>query len=70
MLLSLVVAVQARLLTALARRGERGQAAAEYALVLLGAAGVALLVAKWAGGTNRVGRLFDAVLDNLLGRLR
>lgn len=69
-MLSLVVAVQSRVLTALARREERGQAVAEYALVLLGAAGVALLVAKWAGSTNRVGKLLDAVLDNLLGRVR
>lgn len=69
-MLSVVVAVQTWLLVALARRDERGQAAAEYALVLLGAAGVALLVARWAGATNRIGRLLDAVLDNLLGRVR
>jgi Flp pilus assembly pilin Flp len=69
-MLSVVVALHAWLLVVLARRDERGQAAAEYALVLLGAAGVALLVGKWAGATNLVGRLLDAVLGHLLGRVR
>ena len=56
----------------LANRGddERGQASAEYALVLLGAAAVALLVTAWATRTNRVGRLLDAVMDQLLSRVR
>lgn len=52
------------------RRGEAGQASAEYALVLLGAAAVALLVTGWAARTNRVGRLLDAVMDQLLDRVR
>lgn len=51
-------------------RTERGQASAEYALVLLGAAAVALLVTGWATRTNRVGRLLDGVLDQLLSRVR
>ena len=60
------------LLTRLAHGGddERGQASAEYALVLLGAAAVALLVTAWATRTNRVGRLLDAVLDQLLSRVK
>ena len=49
---------------------ERGQASAEYALVLLGAAAVALLVTGWAARTNRVGRLLDGVMDQLLSRVR
>ena len=53
------------------RRGDqRGQASAEYALVLLGAAAVALLVAAWASRTDRVGRLLDGVVDQLLSRVR
>ena len=52
------------------RHDQRGQASAEYALVLLGAAAVALLVMAWATRTNRVGRLLDAVMDQLLGRVR
>jgi ABC-type proline/glycine betaine transport system permease subunit len=56
--------VAARLL---GRRDQRGQASAEYALVLLGAAAVALLVVAWATKTNRVGKLLDSVMDKLLG---
>jgi len=46
-----------------------GQASAEYALVLLGAAAVALLVMAWATRTNRIGRLLDAVMDQLMNRV-
>jgi hypothetical protein len=52
------------------RRQEAGQASAEYALVLLGAAAVALLVTSWAARTNRVGRLLDGVMDRLLSHVR
>lgn len=52
------------------RPDQRGQASAEYALVLLGAAAVALLVGGWAARTDRVGRLLDAVMDRLLSRAR
>ncbi len=64
---SLVTALAARLGP---RRDQRGQASAEYALVLLGAAAVALLVTAWATRTNRVGRLLDGVMDQLLSRVR
>ena len=51
------------------RRGsEDGQATAEYALVLLGAAAIALLVVGWATKTNTIGRLLDAVFGHLLGK--
>lgn len=43
--------------------GERGQATAEYALVLLGAATIALLVAGWATQSNQIGQLLDRVLS-------
>ncbi|MFN8021522.1 MAG: hypothetical protein U0Q03_08350 [Acidimicrobiales bacterium] len=49
-----------------------GQATTEYALVMLGAAAVALLVVTWAtagGGAGRIGRLFDRVIDAVLGRV-
>ena len=48
---------------------ERGQTTAEYALVLLGAAAVALLLVAWATDTDAVGRLLDGVLDRILGQL-
>ena len=51
---------------------EDGQATTEYALVLLGAALVALLVVGWAttgGGTGKIGRLFDRVIDSVIDKL-
>ena len=50
-------------------RRERGQATAEYALVLLGAAAVALLLVAWATDTDAIGRLLDGVLDRILGQI-
>ena len=50
---------------------DSGQATTEYALVLLGAAIIALLVVAWAtdgGGAGRIGELFDSVIGNILGR--
>ena len=49
-----------------------GQATTEYALVLLGAAVIALLVVAWAtsgGGSGKIGRLFDRVLDEITSRV-
>lgn len=43
-----------------------GQATAEYALVLLGAAAVALLFTAWAARSGKIGQLFDVVVDRLL----
>ena len=45
---------------------ERGQTTAEYALVLLGAASVALLLAVWAKQSGKVGHLLDAIFDSLV----
>jgi hypothetical protein len=52
------------------RRLERddGQSTAEYALVLLGAAGVALLLVAWATKTDKVTRLLNSVLDRVLSQ--
>ncbi|MFZ9629241.1 MAG: DUF4244 domain-containing protein [Ilumatobacteraceae bacterium] len=53
-------------------RDEEGQATTEYALVLLGAALVALLLVAWAssGGTaGKIGRLFDRVIDSIIKKL-
>ena len=54
-----------------ARAGRRsgGQSTAEYALVLLGAATVAIVFIAWAGKTSRIGKLFDAVLDTVIGKV-
>jgi len=48
---------------------ERGQATAEYALVLLGAAAVALLLTAWATHTNLIGKLLDTVLKHVVDKL-
>jgi Flp pilus assembly pilin Flp len=52
------------------RHDERGQATAEYALVLLGAAAVALLIVGWATKTDLVGKLLDTILNNLTGKVK
>ena len=49
-------------------RADRGQSMAEYALVLLGAAGVALLLVAWATKTDRVTRLLNSVIDRVLAQ--
>jgi hypothetical protein len=52
--------------------GDRGQATTEYALVLLAAALVALLVIAWAtagGGAAKIGRLFDRVIDAVIDKV-
>jgi hypothetical protein len=51
------------------RLGEHGQATAEYALVLLGVAALALLVLAWAGGTDKIGELLDAVIDSIIDQV-
>ena len=51
---------------------ENGQATTEYALVLLAAAMVALLVIAWAsagGGAARISRLFNRVIDSVVDRI-
>ncbi len=53
-------------------RSDRGQATTEYALVLLAAALVALLVVGWAtagGGGAKIGRLFDRVIESVIDKV-
>lgn len=51
----------------LGHRGQRGQATAEYALILLGAAAVAMLLVSWVTRTNRISNLLDAVFRHITG---
>lgn len=51
------------------RSRQVGQATAEYALVLLGAAALALMLTAWAARSGAIGRLFDAVVDQLIGKV-
>jgi hypothetical protein len=51
---------------------DRGQATTEYALVLLAAALVGLLVVGWAtsgGGAAVVGKLFERVIDSVIDKV-
>lgn len=51
---------------------DRGQATTEYALVMLGAAAIAVLIIAWAtagGGAGKIGRLFDRVIDAVLDKV-
>ena len=53
-------------------RDDRGQTTAEYALVLLGAALIAVLLITWAtagGGAGKIGRLLDKVFDVITDRV-
>ena len=53
------------------RKRSRGQATTEYALVLLVAAIIALLVIAWAttgGGAGKIGSLFDTVFKDIFDR--
>ncbi len=54
---------------AVAIRSERGQTTAEYALVLVGAATIAMLIVAWAGSTSRISGLFDTVIRSVTSLL-
>lgn len=54
-----------RLLRRLHQSGESGQTTAEYALVLLAAGTIALLVITWARGENSIDELFDLVVTKI-----
>lgn len=46
--------------------GDLGQTTAEYALVIMGAAGVATLLVTWAARSHAIARLFDAVIGKVV----
>lgn len=52
------------------RTREEGQTTAEYALVLLAAASLALLLVAWVAHSGKVGELFDAVFDHAINGVR
>ena len=49
---------------------DRGQTTAEYALVLLGAAALALVLVAWATGSGKIDQLFNAVFDHLISKAK
>ena len=49
------------------RREERGQTTAEYALVILAAAAVAVVLIAWARSSGKLPAFFDSVIDSVIG---
>lgn len=47
------------------RAGERGQTTVEYALVLLAAGTIALLIVAWANNNGAIADFFDSVFDRV-----
>ena len=47
--------------------GDSGQTTAEYALVLIGAAAIAVLLITWATKTDLIGSLFGWVMERVMG---
>ena len=48
-------------------RREEGQTTAEYALVILAAAAVAIVLIAWAKSSGRLPAFFDQVIDTVIG---
>jgi Flp pilus assembly pilin Flp len=48
-------------------RREEGQTTAEYALVILAAAAIAVVLIAWAHSSGRLPQFFDQVIDNVIG---
>jgi hypothetical protein len=51
-------------------RGDHGQTTTEYGLVLLGAAGIAMLLVAWATKSGAIGDLFNTVMDSVIGKVK
>ena len=50
-----------------ALRREEGQTTAEYALVILAAAAVAVVLITWAHSSGRLPAFFDQIIDTVIG---
>jgi len=46
---------------------ERGQSTAEYALVMLAAAAIALVLLAWARSSGKLPAFFDRIIDRIMG---
>jgi Flp pilus assembly pilin Flp len=58
----------ARLVSAWDRfRSERGQTTAEYALVILAAAAIAVVLITWARSSGKLPAFFDQIIDKIVG---
>lgn len=50
--------------------GEEGQTTAEYALVILAAAAVAIVLIAWARSSGKLPAFFDKIIDNITNSAR
>jgi Flp pilus assembly pilin Flp len=48
-------------------RAERGQTTAEYALVILAAAAIAIVLLAWARSSGKLPAFFDSIIDRIVG---
>ena len=49
-------------------KNEEGQSTAEYALVILGAAALAVLLLTWASSTGSISNLFETVISRVMSK--
>lgn len=49
-------------------RSERGQSTAEYALVILAAAAIAMVLLVWARSSGKLPAFFDSIIDRIVGQ--
>ena len=50
-------------------RSELGQTTAEYALVLLAAAAVAIVLITWARGDHGLSDFFSSIIQRIIGQI-
>jgi Flp pilus assembly pilin Flp len=48
-------------------RRDEGQTTAEYALVILAAAAVAIVLIAWARSSGKLPAFFDSIIDSVIG---
>jgi Flp pilus assembly pilin Flp len=48
-------------------RSEKGQTTAEYALVILAAAAIAVVLITWARSSGKLPAFFDQIIDKIIG---
>ena len=65
----LCVSLESRLVALRERlRSDDGQSTAEYALVILAAAAIALVLLAWARSSGKLPAFFDSIIDRIVGQ--
>jgi Flp pilus assembly pilin Flp len=63
--MSFLLSLWVRVTTSL--RHEEGQTTAEYALVILAAAAIAVVLIAWARSSGKLPAFFDNIIDTVIG---